>query len=70
VLDAIVEVWRGMPVQDVLNRYKRFTSRLPGYSLEYILYGLNWILEQEDINYPGRPPKNRMKLMRFFKNVI
>jgi hypothetical protein len=35
---------------------------LPGYSLEYILYALKWILEQEDINFTGRPQKRQEKL--------
>jgi hypothetical protein len=60
VLEAIVEVWHGKSVQDVLNRYRSFASQLPGYSLEYILHGLNWILEQEDVNFAGRP-KNRQR---------
>jgi hypothetical protein len=59
VLEAIVEVWYGKSVQDVLNRYEKFASQLPGYTLEYILYGLNWILEQEDVNFTGARPVNR-----------
>jgi hypothetical protein len=59
VLEAIVEVWYGKSVQDVLNRYEKFASQLPGYTLEYILYGLNWILEQEDVNFTGARPANR-----------
>ncbi|GAB5046670.1 hypothetical protein [Thermodesulfovibrio sp. TK110] len=31
-------------------------------SLEYILYALNWILEQEDINFNGRPSKKQKEL--------
>jgi len=54
VLEAIIAVWHGRTVQDVLNEYQDFVFQLPGYSLEYILYALKWILEQEDVNFTGR----------------
>jgi len=53
VLEAIIAVWHGRPIQDVLNEYRGFAFQLPGYSLGYILYALNWILEQENINFTG-----------------
>ena len=62
VLDAVVEVWRGEPVEAVLNRYRERVEGLPGYDLEYILYALNWILEQEDINFTGRSPEKQEEL--------
>jgi len=67
VLEAIVEVWHGMPVQNVLNKYEGFASQLPGYSLEYILYGLNWILEQEDINFTRRPANKQREIDEIFQ---
>ena len=62
VLQAIYEVWSRVPVKDVLNKYESTTSGLVGYPLEYILYALNWIFEQEDINFNGRPQKKQQEL--------
>lgn len=62
VLKAIIEVWHNAKVKQALHRYGRLTQRLPGYSLEYILYALNWILEQEDINFTGRPSTKQRDL--------
>jgi hypothetical protein len=62
VLKAIIEVWHNANVQQSLHSYNRLTQGLPGYSLEYILYALNWILEQEDINFTGRPSKKQYEL--------
>ncbi|MGC9059392.1 MAG: hypothetical protein ACP5H3_03255 [Candidatus Aenigmatarchaeota archaeon] len=60
VFDAIIEVWHNKSVKEVLEKYKEKIKGLPGYDLEYILYTLKWILEQEDINFYGRP-KNKQK---------
>ncbi len=57
VFKAIIEVWQGQEVGIVLQKYAKEAEMLPGYKLEYTLYALNWILEQEDINFPGRPEK-------------
>ncbi|MEM5874721.1 MAG: hypothetical protein QW641_02225 [Candidatus Aenigmatarchaeota archaeon] len=57
VFRAIIEVWHGKPVKDVLTKYLKDLVNLPGYNLDYILYALKWILEQEDINFTGRPAK-------------
>jgi hypothetical protein len=62
VLKAIIEVWHNVKVEQALLRYDGLTQELPGYSLEYILYALNWILEQEDINFTGRPVKKQQEL--------
>ncbi len=62
VLAAIYEIWQGKNVKEVLKNYEPLTSGLPGYPLEYILYGLNWILEQEDINFKVRPQKKQKEL--------
>jgi len=55
ILEAISKVWQGVNVKEVINEYEPHTRGLVGYSLEYILYSLNWILEQEDVNFTGRP---------------
>ena len=60
VFQAILEIWRGESVKRVLEKHDKEVKDLPGYSLEYILYALRWILEQEDINFRGRP-KNRQR---------
>jgi len=62
VFDAIIEVWHSRSVEKVLNKYREEVEGLPGYDLEYILYALNWILEQEDINFTGRSPKKQKEL--------
>jgi len=53
VLLAIVDMWHGISIDEILRKLKQIN--LPGYPLEYILYALDWILEQEDINFTGRP---------------
>ena len=62
VFRAIIEVWHGEPVEKVLDKYHNKVSGLPGYDLEYILYALRWILEQEDINFKGRPERKQKQL--------
>ncbi|MEM5881976.1 MAG: hypothetical protein QXS69_00725 [Candidatus Aenigmatarchaeota archaeon] len=69
LFQAIVEVWQGKEVKDVLAEYSKDLSNLPGYNLDYILYALKWILEQEDINFKGkkRPEKLQKTLDNKFK---
>lgn len=62
VFKAIIEVWQRENVEQVIKKYARLTKGLVGYDLDYILYALNWILEQEDINFVGRPQKLQKKL--------
>lgn len=62
LLLAIYEVWKGKDVKEVLNTYQKELEDLPGYPVEYILYSLKWILEQEDINFKGRPKKKQKDL--------
>lgn len=62
LLKAVVEVWHDKPIKRVLNDYKHKTANLPGYDIDYILYALGWILEQEDINFKGRPDKKQEEL--------
>ncbi|MER3473090.1 MAG: hypothetical protein C4335_03460 [Armatimonadota bacterium] len=62
LLKAIVEVWHGAPVQQVINQYASTLGGLPGYPADYILHALNWILEQGDINFVGRPAKKQKEL--------
>jgi hypothetical protein len=57
VFRAIIEVWHGIEVKEVLEKYKSKINSLPGYDLDYIIYALKWILEQEDINFRRRPEK-------------
>jgi len=67
VFEAIIDVWKGKPIKKVLEEYERYTSELPGYSLEYILYALDWILKQEDINFKGRPKKKQEELDKMLR---
>lgn len=62
VLNAIYEIWQGKEPNVVLNNYSGQTSGLPGYPLEYMLNALQWILEQEDINFKSRPEKKQKEL--------
>lgn len=62
VLKAIEEIWHGKNINEVMDKYEPKTCDLTGYSLEYILYALNWILEQENINFPGRNASKQKEL--------
>jgi len=69
VFKAIIEVWQNKPIEDVLRKYGDEVKDLPGYPLEYILYALKWIFEQEDINFKGRPNKLQQELDRTLKKL-
>lgn len=62
VLEAIGRMWNGEDVGKLVEEYEPQVNELPGYSLEYILYSLRWILEQEDINFTGRPAQKQIEL--------
>lgn len=62
LLEAVYKIWKGENIEEILNQYKEQVSDLPGYSLEYILCALDWILQQEDINFSERPAKKQMEL--------
>ena len=62
VFRAIVDVWQGQDIKQVINLYKVQTHGPPGYNIEYILYALRWILEQEDINFEGRSRSKQQEL--------
>lgn len=62
VLKAIIEIWHGSQIREVLEKYQQEVVGLSGYSLEYILHALRWILDQEDINFTGRPEKKQKEL--------
>ena len=72
VFDAIIEVWNGEQVEKIYQKYSDDVKDLPGYDIEYILYALKWILEQEDINFRGRPQKKQKQLDEILKqhNII
>lgn len=63
VFQAIADVWwQRQPIAQVLAQYKAATQGLPGYDLEYILNALEWILEQEDVNFKNRSPGLQKRL--------
>ncbi|MDW8136569.1 MAG: hypothetical protein RMI74_07255 [Thermodesulfobacterium sp.] len=62
VLEAIYRTWQRKKVEEILKDYDEQVKNLPGYPLEYILYALEWILEQEDLNFKGRPEKKQNEL--------
>jgi len=67
ILQSIYKVWKGYNIENILNSLKDETKNLSGYPLEYILYALKWILEQEDINFKGRPGKKQKELDEILK---
>jgi hypothetical protein len=69
LFNAIIEVWQGEEVKKVISKYKNQVHHLLGYKLDYILYALKWILEQEDINFKGRPEKLQQKLNEKFMSI-
>jgi hypothetical protein len=69
LFNAIIEVWQGKEVKKVISKYKNQVYHLVGYKLDYILYALKWILEQEDINFKGRPEKLQQKLNEKFMSI-
>jgi len=62
VFAAIIDVWSGKSVEETVEKYKSEVADLPGYNLEYILYDLKWILDQEDVNFTGRPERKQKQL--------
>jgi len=62
VFEAIIDTWNRRRIKDILSKHEKDARNLPGYSLEYILYALNWILDQEDINFIDRPSKRQQEL--------
>jgi hypothetical protein len=69
VFSAIVDLWQGQSVTHLTKCYGQQAQGLPGYELEYILYALEWILEQEDINFRGRPPALQERLNAEFQSA-
>ncbi|MEM4610402.1 MAG: hypothetical protein QW190_05915 [Thermoproteota archaeon] len=62
VFEAIIKVWQGVAVKEVIDEYEPYTRDLVGYTLEYILCSLKWILEQEDVNFIERPPERQIAI--------
>jgi hypothetical protein len=69
LFNAIIEVWQGEEVKKVITKNENQVKHLVGYKLDYILYALKWILEQEDINFKGRPEKLQQKLNEKFMSI-
>ena len=72
LFEALIEVWNKKSIEEILSKYENVVNELPGYKLEYILHALNWILEQEDVNYTGRPEKRQLEINNILRqcNVI
>ncbi|MDW7978771.1 MAG: hypothetical protein RMH74_08210 [Candidatus Caldarchaeum sp.] len=63
LLEAVIAVWRREQTPEkVIQDYADKLSGLPGYPLEYIINALYWILEQEDVNFMGRPASRQAEL--------
>ncbi|MCX8202181.1 MAG: hypothetical protein N3H84_08820, partial [Candidatus Caldarchaeum sp.] len=64
----IVNMWnRSETPNAIIEGYRNDLNDLPGYPLEYIIHALNWILEQEDANFTGRPPRRQEELDEVMK---
>ncbi len=62
LLKAMEKLWHSQDADAVLQKYQQQLRGLVGYGLEYFMKSLNWILEQEDINFAGRTPKKQTEL--------
>jgi hypothetical protein len=69
VLNAIIDVWNGEPVTGVLESHDRKSDSFPGYPLEYILHAMNWILDQEDVNFTKRSAEKQKFIDLSLKNA-
>jgi hypothetical protein len=67
VMQAIYDVWKGEGMKQTLAKYGSDAAGLPGYPIEYILYAMAWILDQEDVNFTSRPGKKQMELEEICK---
>lgn len=67
IMRAIHNIWKGESITQTLAKYDSDAFGLPGYPLEYILYALAWILDQEDINFSSRPEKKQIELAEICK---
>lgn len=62
LLDIIIELWHGTDAGNLIAKYENDFRNTSGYTLEYILRSLDWILEQEDINFEYRREKKQIEL--------
>lgn len=69
VFQAIIDIWNHKVIHHTLRQYNALVMKLPGYPLEYILYALAWILEQEDINFKDRPAEKQKELDEILKQL-
>jgi hypothetical protein len=56
LFEGIIDIWHGRKPEAVLEEVLPEVNHLNGYDIDFILYTMKWILEQEDINYT---PENR-----------
>lgn len=62
IFNSIINTWNRSNIKDIIDKSEKDTKDLPGYPLEYILHALNWILDQEDINFTDRPIKRQQEI--------
>lgn len=51
LFDGLIDVWQGADPETVLDERQPDIAHLNGYDADFIFYTMDWILEQEDINY-------------------
>lgn len=60
--EAIVKIWKGLTVQDVLEDVQPRLGKAWGYPVEYVLLALDWLLMSEDINFSEREEEEQASL--------
>jgi len=75
VFNTITRVYTGESPEEILKTMSsddiKQINSAPGYSIEYILYALWLIFEQEDVNYPPSKGYNgRQQAYRMFQDVM
>lgn len=66
---GLIRVWAREDVDNVLDEIQPQVTDLPGYPAEYILRALAWILDQEDVNFNGRPDSKQRELDEFIRQA-
>jgi len=74
LFELITRVYNGEEAEDVINSVSQQKlsdlNKLPGYTTEYILYCLQLIFEQEDINYPKPEYEGRDRAYKMLKKIV
>lgn len=67
LLEIIIDVWHHGDVDVIIQKHQDEFDNMMGYPFEYYIKALDWILEQEDVNFSGRPADKQAELDRKLK---